>query len=201
MFTFNSCALFEDFGEVERRQIPPGNNYDDGNDDGNGGSSCKDFPDEGFDNQVASLGVDNMEGGIIVFTGANFTSASYAEQVLSIEIFESIGADLNPGMVNLGGANANYATCSVCVMLHEGVSIGDGQIQAIKRKYMAVNGVLNITSLEPTIGGSFSGVLSADFVEVTIDTNYQSRIVEDGCETDTDAFAFSVALTESTLYD
>jgi len=199
LFVPCACALFEDFGETKRKQIPPSSSNDDDDDD-NGGGDCLGFPPGGFNNQVASIGVDDMEGGVIVFTGANFTSSTHADQVLSIEIFESLGAYLGPGVVDLNGQNANYATCSVCVMMHEDVDLSGSDINSIGRRYMAVDGTLTITDLAPMIDGRFAAVLSATFVEVTVDTDYDSHIVEGGCETGTDSFSFSTTLMDATEF-
>jgi len=110
-----------------------------------------------------------------------------SDGILRIEIYpETTGVELEPVEVQLTGNETQYATCGHCVRYFDDVEYdSEGELSNENSIvfYMACEGRLEIDEIVldagPDAEAYMSGVLSANFVEVTIDDFYISKEVED----------------------
>lgn len=113
--------------------------------------------------------------------------------VLDVEIYAGFGVFTNgikTGTFNLTGAELDYATCGLCVLVLTDTSGGSAT-----DTYMATGGTVTIDTISPTtISGSLSNVT---FTHVTIDANtFESTPVGDGCNSSISSLSISAAVTQ-----
>jgi len=154
------------------------------------------YPDA-WEEENGSLGIDDQQGAVVMYQGVNGLTSTYISELVSVEAWESYGASISQGTVDLSSQNS-YENCANCVLFYEGVTMNqDGSFASVNHTFMPVSGTLEITALTGTAGSSFSGVLDARLIEVDIDTvSLATTPVPDGCEIDVEGFNFSVTLLQ-----
>ena len=127
----------------------------------------------------------------ILYAAANQTGPEPTQ--LLIEIFEPTGGPMAPALVDLElNGNNNYSTCGTCVQLY--LDFNDVS-QSYDKVLFQREGSLDISALEPTLGGDFDATLSLVLEEVTIDIEtFVSTPVPNGCVATIDGFVLSEAL-------
>ena len=84
-----------------------------------------------------------------------------------------------PGTYQISGAQLNYATCSVCVLIGTNVT-GQGS----EDDYMATGGTVTVTQVDSRVGGTLAlSVSNLTFEHVTVNMQppFDSTPVGDGC--------------------
>ncbi|MGC4118388.1 MAG: PPC domain-containing protein [Myxococcales bacterium] len=88
-----------------------------------------------------------------------------------------------PGTYTLSGAELNYATCGLCVLVYDWFG----------RPHMATGGTVTLSSLAGNLTGSVSNLT---FEQVTINaTTFQSTPVAGGCQTAVGSMLFDTPIT------
>ncbi len=117
-------------------------------------------------------------------------NADSAPDVLDIELFKGYGAyttgEIVPGTFTITGAEANWDTCGVCVLVvSDATQSGDGGV------YMASAGTVTITSVSPNLTGSISGV---QLRHIDMPAGAASSDNPDGCESAITSASFDAVL-------
>ena len=112
--------------------------------------------------------------------------------LLDIELYDGYGVftgGIQPGTYALTGAELNYGTCGLCVLVIGNASQSGGD------PYMATGGSITITSVSPT--GTFAGSgTNLTFTHVSVDPNtQQSTPLNDGCNSAIASVSFSATVT------
>jgi hypothetical protein len=111
--------------------------------------------------------------------------------VVILELNEGRGAfsgRLAPGTYELAGADLNYETCGLCVLL-----VADYADQG--PTYFATGGTVTLTSVEGRLAGTLEGIT---FDHVTIDERtHVSTKVDDGCRARLERMSFDDVLYEN----
>lgn len=105
---------------------------------------------------------------------------------LDLELWDQTGAftgDVAAGTYTIGGVETSLETCGVCVM-----ALADFTPPA-EQFYIAQTGTVTITSVEPTLAGSLSGVTLAQFDPAT------GALVAGGCTATVPTLDFSAPVT------
>lgn len=110
---------------------------------------------------------------------------------LDIEMYTGFGvfsSGIHTGTFKLTGADLDYATCGLCVLV-----LTDSSGGSPTDTYMATGGSVTITSLQPTLTGTLDNVT---FTHVSIDPNtFESTSVGDGCNSSIASLAISAPVT------
>ncbi len=110
---------------------------------------------------------------------------------LDIEMYAGFGvfsSGIHTGTFKLSGAELDYATCGLCVLVQTDSSGGSPT-----DTYMATGGSVTITSLQPTLAGTLDNVT---FTHVNIDPNtFESTSAGDGCNSSIASLAISAPVT------
>jgi hypothetical protein len=113
---------------------------------------------------------------------------------VSIELYQGFGVftgAIEPGVYDLTGEEAQYATCGACVLIHADVT-GLPSAYNPTEYYMATGGTLVLDSVEGDLVGA---VYDATFQRVTIDgTTYQSTPTDPACTTALQNVEFDTAI-------
>jgi hypothetical protein len=103
----------------------------------------------------------------------------------TVEIYPGSGVfttAVAPGTYTLSGAELNYATCGLCVMVYDWFG----------KPHMATGGTVTLSSVAGNLKGSLSNVT---FEQVTINAStFQSTPVSGGCHTGITSLSFDTAL-------
>jgi len=110
--------------------------------------------------------------------GIYLVQAVAGETVLRIEGYVGFGAPEGPASVTLSGAELDYKTCSVCVVVETGCHAHDDHFHC-SGAMMPASGEVDITAL--TLGGDIAGALhEVTFQEVTMAEDFTTTPVEGG---------------------
>jgi hypothetical protein len=142
--------------------------------------------------QAAGSGTDHtMPDGEQLQASLN---ADATPDIIDLELIKGFGvftANIVTGDFTLSGAELNYETCGLCPRLFTDIDAGTGM--STTEQYYASAGEINITSINPNLTGTFTGL---QFEEVTIDaTTFHSTPVPDGCTTSIASGSFDIAVT------
>jgi hypothetical protein len=110
---------------------------------------------------------------------------------VSIQLYKDlgtfVGGEIEPRIVALSGAEANYETCGACVLVYVDVD-PDSEFEAAG-EYMAEGGTLNLMSVTPNLRGRLSNVT---LTHVHIDSNtFRSTPVGD-CSSSITSLEFDI---------
>ena len=111
--------------------------------------------------------------------------------IVRLELFAAntpFPADITTGTYQLTGAQLNYATCGVCVLIDANFDFNTENSQFV---YMATGGSVTINNVTGSISGTLNNVT---FQKVTIGSNYVSTPVGDGCVTSITSLPFNAPL-------
>ena len=158
---------------------------------------CDPFPST-YAEQAAIVG-QATSGSVVqfnAFKGMGHDHAS-AEAIFELTLWEGYGATLAPGTITLSGDESGFATCAYCLLLHQDVTLVNNQFSNAAHSFMPTSGTLEITELNPAVGGKFSFTINATLSEVIYDpANTQSTPVEDGCQLTIKDFTRTAVLTQ-----
>lgn len=132
---------------------------------------------DGITTAGGSSAVPTDGGALIVEAG---TDGQATQDFLSLQIYPDLaGAATSAGTYEL--TDFNYATCENCLLIYAGCDD-----QTCQKTFIAGEGTLEITNAG-TVDGAFTAgepftaaLTDAKLVEVTIDSNYDTEIVEGG---------------------
>ena len=100
--------------------------------------------------------------------------------VVLIQLFKGFGpfaeGEIAPGTFEITGADAQYATCGVCVLVLTDVDPTSGEETGTP--YLATSGSVTITSVSPNLTGTVTGL---GLTHVEIDAESMSTPAADGC--------------------
>jgi hypothetical protein len=123
-------------------------------------------------------------------------SSTNPPDAIWIELYEGYGVfettRLATGTYELIGAEANYASCGVCVTLS--AKLNTTTFEAAE-DYIAIGGTLAVTSLDP-----FQGTLSNAQFQHIMFTNEGQQVINDGCTTSIAALSFNAPVVTNPPY-
>lgn len=147
--------------------------------------------------QTSTFQPDSLEATIYAGSPAAWVLVAKEGQTwLSIENYPSFGGATGPEARTLGAAEANYATCGICIMVQTGCE-PHGDHSHCETSFMAeAGGEVVFEELGGAADESWSGALSdLSFVEVQIDSStYESTPVEGGESLELEFWSFDVVL-------
>ena len=130
----------------------------------------------------------------ITYEGRTDEVGDIVGRFLLVELWESYGGPTAPDLIDLGfGDENNYQTCGSCVLFFVNLDTTDFTWEKV---FFQREGSLNITALDPTLGGAFEATLNAVLEEVTIDGNAESTPVPNGCIIDVVNYPISETLAD-----
>lgn len=114
---------------------------------------------------------------------------------LSIENYPSYGGASGPETRTIGADDANYATCGICILVQTGCE-PHGDHSHCETTFMAeAGGEVRFDELGTSPGESWAGRLSGlRFVEVEINSSYESTPVDGGESLDLSYWSFDAVL-------
>jgi hypothetical protein len=164
------------------------------------GTAC--LADAGDDDEHDDTTAIDLSGAVITgqSTTASDGSAVYIVQAVAgdtvarIEGYVGFGAPDTPASVTLSGAELDYATCSVCVLVQQGCAAHDDHFHC-DRTLMPSGGevVFEALVLGDAVGGHLHDVA---LQEVTIADDFQSTPVAGGVEATIGHWDFSATLSD-----
>jgi hypothetical protein len=186
---------------------------DDGYTSADGGTSCVPEGDGGDGGDGADGGGDGADGGGdggLDFSPGAVSGTLYGEGTdepawvlraedgqtwLSMEIYPAYGGPSAAGPVSLGAADADYATCGLCLLIQTGCE-PHGDHAHCDAVYMAeAGGEVDLTALDGEVGGRLAGELRGlRFVEVEIGGDLETTPVAGGGALRLESWAFDVEL-------
>jgi hypothetical protein len=95
---------------------------------------------------------------------------------LDVEAYAEADAPTEPGEYPIGEAEADYATCGLCIVVHI-----DGGYATFMPMADYGSITLDSYSLANPVGSTFSGSFTAAMQEVEIASDFSTTPVEDGC--------------------
>ena len=149
----------------------------------------------GWEPQGRAYAVGEKLDGVLDYT-ALFSNSSEGEtddDMMSIELYYSYGAEAGPQTVQLTGATIQR--CAYCLMINKECSDVTGRCEGL---YLAQSGTLEITS-NSGLSGQFTGTLTnAKFAEVTVsEVTGESTLVPNGRIFCVDSYAFDQEIQEA----
>ena len=160
------------------------------------------FDEEGSDGDgTGGEGTDFDPGSVVgvFYNGASpyqVLTAKHGRTWLSIENYPGHGGAEGAESRSIGTAEANYATCGVCMLVQTGCQQHGDHAHCDATFMPEVGGEIAFDALGGAVGEAWSGVLSnVQFVEVTINPrSYETTPVSDGERFDLGTWGFDVLL-------
>lgn len=167
--------------------VPDDGGSDDGGDDGWDGDDTGETS--------SSFQPDSVDGTIYTESSAWVLVAKEGQTWLSIENYPSFGGATGPETRTIDSTDANYATCGVCVMVQTGCEPHGDHSHCESTFMVEAGGEVTFDELGSTAGETWSGsVADMRFIEVEINSSYESIPVEGGESLDLEYWSFDVEL-------
>ena len=166
---------------------------DDNGDDWDGDDNDGDGDDTG--EPTSSFQPDSVEAVLYTEGSVSVLTAKEGETWLSIENYPSFGGASGPETRGIDATEANYATCGICVMVQTGCE-PHGDHAHCSTTFMAAEGEVTFDELGSAAGDDWTGAVAGmTFIEVEINSSYESIPVEGGESITLDYWGFDAVLT------
>lgn len=125
----------------------------------------------------------------VLFLYANLNSDARPDE-LAIELWPMgpFSSGFQTGTFQLTGAELNYKTCAVCVLIHSNTYLDANGDVDWADDYMATGGTLTLSSVDGSLVGTLT---NATFEHVNIATGGLSTPVGDGCTSSISSASFN----------
>jgi hypothetical protein len=112
-----------------------------------------------------------------------------------VGVFDAGAGGVRTGFFPIAGAEAQYATCGLCLLIFADTSATSlPNLDSPYNNYLAVAGDVQIDSVSPNLTGTLTDV-QLQHVTIDRDLDFQSTVVGD-CTATIDSLAFDVPVTE-----
>ena len=112
-----------------------------------------------------------------------------------VGVFDAGAGGVRTGFFPIAGAEAQYATCGLCILIFADTSAASlPNLDSPYNNYLAVSGDVQIDSVSPNLTGTLTNV-QLQHVTIDRDLDFQSTVVGD-CTATIDSLSFDVAVQE-----